>query len=41
MRRWEDTIKMDLRDIKREGVDWIHVEEWQALENTAMNFQVS
>jgi hypothetical protein len=25
MRRWEDNIKMNLREIGWEGVDWIHV----------------
>jgi hypothetical protein len=24
-RRWEDNIRTDLREIRREGVDWIHV----------------
>jgi hypothetical protein len=24
-RRWEDNIRMDLREIGREGVDWIHL----------------
>jgi hypothetical protein len=24
-RRWEDNIRMDLREIWREGVDWMHV----------------
>jgi hypothetical protein len=24
-RRWEDIIKMDLREIKRGGIDWIHL----------------
>jgi hypothetical protein len=23
--RWEDNIKMDLREIELEGVDWIHL----------------
>jgi hypothetical protein len=23
--RWEDNIKMDLREIGLEGVDWIHL----------------
>jgi hypothetical protein len=26
-RRWKNTIKMDLREIMLEGVDWIHVAE--------------
>jgi len=24
-RRWEDNVKMDLREIGWEGVDWIHL----------------
>jgi hypothetical protein len=24
-RRWEDKIKMDLREIVSEGVDWVHL----------------
>jgi hypothetical protein len=24
-RKWEDNIKMDLKDVGWEGVDWIHV----------------
>jgi hypothetical protein len=24
-RRWEDDIKMDLKEIGREGVEWIHL----------------
>jgi hypothetical protein len=41
MRRWEDNIKMDLRDIGFGGVDWIHLGQdrdlWQALVNMVMN----
>jgi hypothetical protein len=33
--RWEDNIKMDLREIGWEGGDWMHMaedmEQWQAL----------
>jgi hypothetical protein len=25
MRRWESNIRMELREIWREGVNWIHV----------------
>jgi hypothetical protein len=25
MRRWEDNIRMDLREIRWEDVDWIHL----------------
>jgi hypothetical protein len=35
---------MDLRDIRWEGVNWIHLardrEQWRALVNTVMNFRV-
>jgi hypothetical protein len=43
-RRWEDNIRMDLREIGWEGVDWIHLaqdrDQWWALVNTVMNFGV-
>jgi hypothetical protein len=42
--RWEDNIKMDLREIRFGDVDWIHLaqnrDRWQALVNTGMNLQV-
>jgi hypothetical protein len=42
--RWEDNIKMDLREIEWRGVDWIHLAEdraqWRALEKTVMNLRV-
>jgi hypothetical protein len=28
--RWEDNIKMDLREIGIDGVNWIHTEHWPA-----------
>jgi hypothetical protein len=38
---WEDNIKMHLREIALEGVDWIHWtqdrDQWQALVNMVMN----
>jgi len=41
--RWEDNIKMDLREVRR-GVDWIDLaqvrDRWWALVNTVMNFPV-
>jgi hypothetical protein len=44
-RRWEDDIKMDLREIGFEDVDWIHLaqnrDRWRALVNTVMNLRVS
>jgi hypothetical protein len=43
-RRWKDNIKIDLREIGWEGVDWMHVAEdmdqLQALVNTVMNLRV-
>jgi hypothetical protein len=43
-RRWEDNIKMDLRDIGWGGMDWIDLAEdrdqWRALVNTVMNLRV-
>jgi hypothetical protein len=37
--RWEDDIKLDLREIGWEGVDWIHV-EWRGLLKAVMNLWV-
>jgi len=41
--RWEDNMRLDLREIWWEGVDWIHLDQdrdqWQALVNTVMNLQ--
>jgi hypothetical protein len=40
----EDNIKMDLREIGRGGMDWIHLaqdrHQWKVLLDTAMNFSV-
>jgi hypothetical protein len=43
--RWEDNIKMDLREVGwGGGMDWIDLaqerDRWQALVNAVMNFQV-
>jgi len=39
--RWEHNIKMDLRDIGWEDVEWIHLaqvsDQWPILVNTVMN----
>jgi hypothetical protein len=44
-RRSEDNIKMDLREIGFEDVDWIHWaqdrDRWRALMNTVMNLRGS
>jgi len=41
--RWEDNIKMDLREVGGVG-DWMELaqdrDRWRALVNTVMNFQV-
>jgi hypothetical protein len=43
-RRWEDNIKMDLREIGFGDVDWIYWvqdrDRWWALVNTVMNLRV-
>jgi hypothetical protein len=43
-RRWEDGIRMDLREIGWGSVDWIQLAQdrarWQALVNTVMNLRV-
>jgi hypothetical protein len=40
-RRWVDNIKMDLREIGGDGMDWIDLaqdrNQWRALVNTVMN----
>jgi hypothetical protein len=41
--RWEDNIKMDLREIGIDGENWIHLAkdrvQWRAFVNTVMNFR--
>jgi hypothetical protein len=43
-RRWEDNIKLDLRGIGWDGMDWIDLaqdrDQWRALVNTVMNLRV-
>jgi hypothetical protein len=43
-RRWEDNVKMDLREIGFGYVDWINLaqdrDRWRAVVNTVMNFRV-
>jgi len=43
-RRWEDNIKMDLREV-RGGGDWTELaqdrDRWRALVNTVMNFRAA
>jgi hypothetical protein len=42
--RWEDDIRMDIREVGWEGVDWIHLaqdrDQWWAVVKTVMNLQV-
>jgi hypothetical protein len=43
-RRWEDNIKMDLRDIGTDGANWIRLAydrvQWRAFVNTVKNLRV-
>jgi hypothetical protein len=43
-RRWEDNIKMDLREIRINGANWIQLAQdrvqWRAFVNTVMNLRV-
>jgi hypothetical protein len=42
--RWADNIKIDLREIVWDGMDWIDLaqdrDQWRALVNTVMNLRV-
>jgi hypothetical protein len=42
--RWEDNIKMDLREVGWEGMDWINLakdrDRWRTLVNAVMNLLV-
>jgi hypothetical protein len=44
-RRREDNIRMDLREIRWEGVDWMHLaqdrDQWRDVGKTVVNLQVS
>jgi hypothetical protein len=43
-RRWVDNIKINLKEIGWDGMDWIDLaqnrDQWSALVNTVMNLQV-
>jgi hypothetical protein len=44
-RRWEDNIKMDLREAGWGGLDWIYMaqdrDKWRGVVYTVMNLRVS
>jgi hypothetical protein len=44
-RRWEDNMRMDLREVGCEGVDWMHLaqdrDQWRAVVNMGMNLRVT
>jgi hypothetical protein len=41
---WVDNIKMDVREIGWDGMDWLYLaqdrDQWRALLNTVMNLRV-
>jgi hypothetical protein len=43
-RRWEENIKMDLRETGWGGMDWVDLgqdmEQWKALVNAVMKIQI-
>jgi hypothetical protein len=43
-RRWEDNIRMDLREVECGGVDWMELaqdrDRWRALVSAVMNLRV-
>jgi hypothetical protein len=43
-RRWEDNIKMDIREVGWEDMNWIELAQdrdtWRALVNAVMNLRV-
>jgi hypothetical protein len=44
-RRWEDNIRVDVREVGWEGVDWMRLaidgDQWLALVDTVMNLLLS
>jgi hypothetical protein len=42
--RWKDDIRMDIREIGWEDVDWMHLahdwDQWRAVVNTTMNLRI-
>jgi hypothetical protein len=43
-RRWEDNTKMDLQEVRWEGMDWTDLaqdtERWRGLVNAVMNLRI-
>jgi hypothetical protein len=43
-RRWKDNIRMDMREVGWEGMDWMHLiqdrDQWRAVVNTVMKLRV-
>ena len=43
-RRWEDNIKIDLREVGCGGTDWVDLaqdrDKWRAVVNTVTNFRI-
>jgi len=43
-RKWEDTIKMDLQEVRCEGMDWTEMAQdrnkWRSVVNAVMNLRV-
>jgi hypothetical protein len=43
-RRWEDVIKLDLKEIQWGDIDWINLaqdrDQWRGLVNAVMNLRV-
>jgi hypothetical protein len=43
-RRWVNNVKIDLREIERDDMDWIDLtqdrDQWRALVNTVLNLRV-
>jgi hypothetical protein len=42
--RWDNNIKVDVKEIVWEGVDWFHLAQtrdwWRAFVNTVMNLRI-
>jgi hypothetical protein len=42
--RWEDNIRMDLREVVEESVNWVHLaqdnDQFRTVVNTVVNFRV-